>query len=430
MQKLNSCAFERVRQQKWGRKVLEFSTVQNLDDDGAILATKAVGGSGSTGKVRNPNYKGAKKGHRAWGTVRKLPSGKYQASYIGKDLVRHKADSTFDNKINAEGWLANEKAYADRCRMTGEVWKSPSQRAEESRATVLLLRDYGKQWIAERKLKESTRNLYTGLWTNHIEPKLGKVALAELSAQAVRSWYADFDAQQETKRKHAYALLHAIVKTALKDELIERNPCQINGAMTTRRKREPEILTLAALNTVVDAMPERLKVVVLLAVYCGLRWGEVSELRSTDFNADLSVLTVSRGVTHKPICRVTSTKSDKTRKLNVPKLIRPAIREHLNLWASDDPERKGQLFVPVQGGCHLNDQVFAETWYKPALSKANRPGVHFHDLRHTGATWLSQVGATTAEVQAFLGHATPHMALHYTAATDERRELLVSCAVN
>ena len=55
--------------------------------------------------------KGAKKGHRGWGTIRKLPSGKFQASYIGKDLCRHNAPGTFDNRLNAEGWLANEKNY-------------------------------------------------------------------------------------------------------------------------------------------------------------------------------------------------------------------------------------------------------------------------------------------------------------------------------
>jgi hypothetical protein len=87
----------------------------------------------------------ATKGHRGWGAIRKLPSGRYQASYFGKDLVRHKAVKTFDNKLHAEGWLANEKNYLDRCNMTGEPWKSPELRAEEQKAAVLLLRDYGNR---------------------------------------------------------------------------------------------------------------------------------------------------------------------------------------------------------------------------------------------------------------------------------------------
>jgi integrase len=306
--------------------------------------------------------------------------------------------------------------------MSGEAWKSPAQRREESKATVLLLRDYGKQWIEQRRLKETTRVEYLSKWNNLIEPKLGDIALADLSAEAVRAWYAWLGSDQPTRRKHAYSLLHGICKTAVNDELIQRNPCQIEGAMTSRRRREPEILTPTELAIVVGEIPARFQALVLLAAWCGMRWGEVTELKARDFNADCSLITISRGVTHKGECRVASTKSDKVRKILIPPAIRPAIKDHLKQWA--DPSREGQLFVPIRGGCHVNDQVFAETWFQPALAKAKRSGVHIHDLRHFGATMLSHVGASAAEVQAFLGHSTPHMAMQYTAATDERQTIL------
>jgi hypothetical protein len=170
----------------------------------------------------------ATKGHRGWGAIRRLPSGKYQASYIGRDLCRHKAAGTFDAKLHAEGWLAAEKNYMDSCRMTGEPWKSPELRAEESRAALLLLCIYGKGWIAQRPVKESTRNLYESLWNNHIEPTLGAVALRDLSAEAIRTWYAGLGAFLVC----LCPLLHAICKTAANDQLLERNPCQIEGAMS------------------------------------------------------------------------------------------------------------------------------------------------------------------------------------------------------
>lgn len=108
--------------------MLEQSSVQDL---GVRLDSPQSVDLDAAPKPRNPKYKGAKRGHRGWGTVRKLPSGKYQASYVGRDNMRHKADGTFDSKMNAEGWLANESAYMERCRMTGEAWKSPAQRAED-----------------------------------------------------------------------------------------------------------------------------------------------------------------------------------------------------------------------------------------------------------------------------------------------------------
>jgi integrase len=366
----------------------------------------------------------ATKGHRGWGAIRKLPSGRYQASYFGKDLVRHKAAKTFDNKLHAEGWLANEKNYLDRCNMTGEPWKSPELRAEEQKAAVLLLRDYGKDWIKQRPVKESTRTLYDSLWNNHIEPGLGAIALRDLSAEAVRAWYAGLGADQPTRRKHAYSLLHSICKTAVNDQLLERNPCQIEGAMTANRKREPEILTPEQLATVVAAVPGRLQALVLLSAWCGLRWGEVTELRRKDFNDDCTKITIARGVTHKGQCRIGSTKSDKVRNALIPDAIRPAIKTHLDEFTDPNGTHDGLLFVPVQGGCHLNDQVFAQTWFRPALAKVKRESVRIHDLRHFGATMMSHVGASPAEIQAFLGHATPHMSMRYTAATDERRTAL------
>jgi hypothetical protein len=45
---------------------------------------------------------------RGFGYLRKLPSGRYQASYVGPDQARHSAPATFAAKIDGEGWLASE----------------------------------------------------------------------------------------------------------------------------------------------------------------------------------------------------------------------------------------------------------------------------------------------------------------------------------
>jgi hypothetical protein len=45
---------------------------------------------------------------RSWGKIRKTTSGRYQASYM-HNLVRHLAPMTFRAKMDAEGWLANER---------------------------------------------------------------------------------------------------------------------------------------------------------------------------------------------------------------------------------------------------------------------------------------------------------------------------------
>ena len=35
------------------------------------------------------------RGSRGWGYIRRLPSGRWQASYVGPDMCRHKAARTF-----------------------------------------------------------------------------------------------------------------------------------------------------------------------------------------------------------------------------------------------------------------------------------------------------------------------------------------------
>jgi integrase len=58
-------------------------------------------------------------------------------------------------------------------------------------------------------------------------------------------------------------------------------------------------------------------------------------------------------------------------------------------------------------------------WNK-ARKAADRPDLRFHDLRHTGATLAAQAGATTAELQARLGHTTADAAMIYPHAAKGR----------
>ena len=51
---------------------------------------------------------------RGWGWIRKLPSKRYQASYVGPDLERHNAPITFTLKTDAERWLADERRLIER----------------------------------------------------------------------------------------------------------------------------------------------------------------------------------------------------------------------------------------------------------------------------------------------------------------------------
>ena len=47
------------------------------------------------------------------------------------------------------------------------------------------------------------------------------------------------------------------------------------------------------------------------------------------------------------------------------------------------------------------------------------PGLHFHDLRHTGNVLAAQTGASTRDLMARMGHDDMRAALIYQRATSE-----------
>ena len=94
-----------------------------------------------------------KRGHRGWGYVRKLPSGMWQASYLGPDGLRHTAPTTFQTKLDAEKYLSLTQG-----KIIEGKWK-PTEVAAENAAPVTLAA-YAKPWLADRTLKPRTVEHY------------------------------------------------------------------------------------------------------------------------------------------------------------------------------------------------------------------------------------------------------------------------------
>jgi integrase len=71
----------------------------------------------------------------------------------------------------------------------------------------------------------------------------------------------------------------------------------------------------------------------------------------------------------------------------------------------------------------LRRTKFRARW-AAACKAAGIAGLHFHDLRGSGATWAATTGATVRELMGRLGHTTPTMALRYQHATLERDQAI------
>lgn len=363
------------------------------------------------------------KNHRGWGWIRKRGSGRYQASYLGPDGQRHYAPVTFDDKMDAEQWLAKERNLIKDSVLNGETWRSPAERAEVNKVERETLGEYAARWIEQRNLKPRTRIEYTAYLEKFIAPKLGNIAVSGLTPQTIRTWYAGMPANRPVYRKHAYGLLKSICNTALKDSLLDRNPCQIDGATAVKTKTQAVIPTVSELAAIAEAIePERFKAFVLISAWCGLRYGEATELRRKDVKLNKAgepeILSIERGVTHRTAkqtgssqsrCMIDTPKSGKSRVVVVPPHIRADLKSHLETFVDADPE--SLLFPPVRGGCHLSDKVIRDALRK-ALISAGREGVRIHDLRHFAGTQVARVG-NLVETMNHLGHSTVAASLRY-----------------
>jgi integrase len=355
-------------------------------------------------------------GHRGWGHIRKLPSGRFQASYMDPHAkeVRHYAPMTYTARVDAEHWLIDERRSMELKR-----WVAPAQRRAEAKIKSESVADYTERWIAERKLRPRTREGYESKLRLHIAAKaLGRTPIAALTPQVVRSWYSGLGDVHRTRNAHAYAMLHAVCATAVGDGLLKANPCQITGTMTTPTKRQSVVPTIPQLAALAAGVPERFTALILLKAWCGLRWGEVTELRRKDIDGDAEVVYVSRGVTHrKRKCHIDSTKQKKAHVVVIPPHIRADLKRHLDVNVAKDGE--ALLFPPTRDGCHLNDRVFRD-YLDPALVKAGiKDGMRVHDLKHFAGTQTARV-ASLAETMSRMGHSTVKASLVYQQVVSGR----------
>ncbi|WP_067571756.1 tyrosine-type recombinase/integrase [Nocardia acidivorans] len=344
---------------------------------------------------------------RSWGTCKQLPSKRYRATYVGPDGRTYAAPQTYAAKIDAEGWLSNEKRRID----LGN-WRPPT--VEAVRGSTF--REYAATWLEQRDLKPRTRGLYSDLLRLHINPTLGDRALESIRPADVRKWHSGVTTGK-TRKAHAYSLLHAIYATAVSDEVVDSTPCRIRGAMATKRAKQIVMLTPAELAKLADAMPEHLRLAVLLTAWCGLRSGELKELRRKDVGPEGHTLRVERAVTFRSGETLVDTPKTEagSRTVTVPPHLKDAVKEHLSKVRGTE----ALLFPGPDGKTHMSDWLLRKAVTK-AAKEIGKPGLTPHSLRHCGAVWAAQSGATTKELMHRIGHTTPNMAMRYQHAAEAR----------
>lgn len=245
-----------------------------------------------------------------FGYVRKLPSGRYQGSYLGPDGKRHNGPSTFTHKADAQAWITGERRLVEY-----GTWTSPAARAEalreveqaeaeraaaEARAVEVLqntptVSEWIERCISERQsrsrrpIKQTTADNYRKLsQLNVTGTPLGGMRVTEVRRADVHEWRWDGPpSRTRTQGAKAYELLVSVFDDAVVAELIETTPCTLRGAGSPERSREPESLSMEEVDRFLAAIDlPWARAALTIQVTCGLRIGEVLALRAKDLDLE------------------------------------------------------------------------------------------------------------------------------------------------
>jgi integrase len=361
---------------------------------------------------------------RGFGTTRKLPSGRWQASYSWNGK-RFNAPHTYPNKTQAINWLAQEETK----RLNG-TWSAPTV----TNRVGFLFEDFAKHFVENRltqgrPIRPSTKDLYFRLLRVKFSAFKGH-DVTLITKQQVDDWYASESATGKiTSTRNAYKLLKAMMADLVTNGHRLDNPCQKKGmtkAATGIKKYTPSMTQVRQVSKLI-ARPD-FRFMTDLMGFAGLRFAEAAGLQKRDFrkasskNGDYYEVRIDKQVQY--FARAFHwgpPKSDEgNRTIVLPTKMTAEVDAHLATL----PKAGKSLVFHDGNGQPLRNDIYAR-YLKAAIGQVGLDGLHFtpHSLRHGGATAISQNGSV-AEVQKFLGDSSPTAAIGYMDGGARQAQLM------
>jgi integrase len=184
------------------------------------------------------------------------------------------------------------------------------------------------------------------------------------------------------------------------------------------------IATVAEVETIAEAVPDRMRLLVLLATFAGLRRSQLLGLRRRDLDVVHREVSVAQTVHHLRDGMGVVVQGPKSsagrRSVSFPSTLVADVERHLAQYVGTG--RDSLVFTGEKGG-PLRPHVLGAA-FRDACRKAERPDLTLHDLRHTANTLAAATGATLPELMHRAGHATPHSAMRYLHATKDRDRVI------
>lgn len=325
---------------------------------------------------------------------------------VGKDAAGRwiRKAGTCDTHSQAEA--LERRLLADAARLAAR-FVSPSD---------VPLGEFAADWLEREsaRLRPTTQALYASMVRVHIAPTLGNVRLADLSPRRVQAWLDGMGPRQRTE--DARALLGTILRDAQRLGYVESNVVDRTRA-PHRNKLKRQSFDLDELARIMEAAARyRMRNMIAVAAYTGLRRGELLGLRWEDVDFDAPTLAVVRQVVelkNRP-CVQEHPKTDAGRRV-VP-LVLPAVAALRAQQALLRAEAVvGPWVFPSSRGT-LPKPGVATDIFRRIVAKAGVEPRPFHALRHTAASILLGAGVEPALCAKVMGHAS--LAVFYATYAD------------
>jgi integrase len=285
-----------------------------------------------------------------------------------------------------------------------------------------------------------------------ILPTFGNLPFAALDADRIGAWKASLVAEglKPTTVNTYLSLLGTILNTAVDSDYLPHSPLmrKSHAGRVAAAKNLPvdhrEVwITRRQLDALAEAIDARYRALVRVAALTGMRWGELAALRWEDVRLDHPLddgavsgpgrLRVVRAFSDPGRSGNGRFKGPKTqagrRTIALDTETCETLRQHHDEFRD---EETGLVFTTPGGargkGGTLAANNFRRVWMR-ALKRAGLDGrwpeyggLHFHDLRHSHATWLLALRVPMIAVSNRLGHANPVITMMVYAHVDRQVE--------